>query len=96
MDLNRDAIRLLPIELQIEIEENVRRQLLTQTELAIAQRAIIEVPRPPRGQSFACGRPCGRAWRGAVGHRDARRSPGGQVGKSDSYRRRSRPACESN
>jgi N6-adenosine-specific RNA methylase IME4 len=43
MDLNRDAIRLLPIELQIEIEENVRRQPLTQTELAIAQRAIIEV-----------------------------------------------------
>jgi N6-adenosine-specific RNA methylase IME4 len=43
MDLNRDAIRLLPVELQIEIEENVRRQPLTQTELAIAQRAILEV-----------------------------------------------------
>ena len=43
MDLNRDAIRLLPIELQIEIEENVRRQPLTQTELAIAQRAILDV-----------------------------------------------------
>jgi len=43
MDLNRDAIRLLPVDLQIEIEENVRRQPLTQTELARVQRDLLEV-----------------------------------------------------
>jgi N6-adenosine-specific RNA methylase IME4 len=41
MKLSRDILRKLPLALRIEIEENAQRKSLTQSELAIAQRHIL-------------------------------------------------------
>ena len=42
MELNRDVLRKLPLALRIEIEENAEHKPLTQSELAIEQRRIVE------------------------------------------------------
>jgi N6-adenosine-specific RNA methylase IME4 len=42
MELNRDLLRKLPLALRIEIEENAQRKPLTQSELAVEQRRILE------------------------------------------------------
>jgi N6-adenosine-specific RNA methylase IME4 len=42
LELNRDLLRKLPLELRIAIEENSQRKDLTQSELAAQQRLIIE------------------------------------------------------
>jgi hypothetical protein len=42
MKLNRDSLRKLPRALRIEVEENARRESLTQSELAHEQRRILQ------------------------------------------------------
>jgi hypothetical protein len=42
MELNRDVLRKLPFELQVEIEENAQRKPLTQSELAAEQKRILD------------------------------------------------------
>jgi N6-adenosine-specific RNA methylase IME4 len=42
MKLNRDVLRQLPLAVRIEIEENVQRKSLTQSELATEQRRILQ------------------------------------------------------
>jgi N6-adenosine-specific RNA methylase IME4 len=41
MELNRNILRKLPFELRVEIEENARRESLTQSELAAEQQRIL-------------------------------------------------------
>jgi N6-adenosine-specific RNA methylase IME4 len=48
VDLNREFLRKLPLALRIEIEENVRRKDLTQSELATQQRHILDELRKHR------------------------------------------------
>ena len=42
MKLNRDVLRKLPLALRVEIEENAQRKALTQSELAAAQKRILD------------------------------------------------------
>jgi N6-adenosine-specific RNA methylase IME4 len=42
VELNRDTLRKLPRSLRIEIEENARRESLTQSELALEQRRVLQ------------------------------------------------------
>ena len=42
MELNRETLRKLPRALRIEVEENARREALTQSELAAEQQRILD------------------------------------------------------
>ena len=42
MKLNRDIMKKLPVALRIEIEENAQRKPLTQSELAVQQKRILD------------------------------------------------------